>query len=250
MSTLSSASGLAAKTVGGDLSDTGGNFDNLVSGNGTTADEAIIVHALSGAVTAAVNSCGPSPDTRYAPAQEQALDALAALPGGDTSGLSSLIALITSTKTDLAQEKKLAALGPQGDGGGCTVAMQMTHAAQGIFQGDQGQFSQHLDAMSQSMSSTPQAVANVQADISNLERQGLTPPAGVAAAITTAEKAASQLKTSIDADIDTENSLVVEAYSMANSVAKTPSTSTANGTYSGSCLDNAPGQPAPLQHIG
>ena len=129
------------------------------------------------------------------------------------------------------------------------MAQQMAQIVQEISQGDQGQFSQDVDIAAQSISSTPQAVGNLGADVRNIEKRGLTPPAGVSASINTSEQAASQLTVSVNADIDTENSLVADAYSMADSIARYRSSSSSSGTYSGSCQASAPGQPGLLKHV-
>jgi hypothetical protein len=62
----------------------------------------------------------------------------------DTSSLQGLGADVRQADADLGQEKKLAALGPQGDGGGCTIALQTGEAAGRIGQGDGGNFRQDL----------------------------------------------------------------------------------------------------------
>lgn len=249
MTAFSSSSSVTARTVGADLSDTGGNFEDLISGDGTVTDEATLVHALSGAVAATVTTCGPSPSTRYAPAQEAALDDLGTLVAGYAGDLSPLAADIRQTKADLTREKHLAALGPQGNGGSCTVALQMGEAADEIWHGDQGNFSDDLEGLTGDISGTRQSIASVQSDLRQVESQELTPPAGAAAAIASAEQGISPAITAANHDINRENTLVSEADSLADSMAKIPSTSTANESYSGSCLGDGPGRPILLHHV-
>jgi len=52
-------------------------------------------------------------------------------------------------------------------------------------------------------------------------------------------------------DIDAENTLISRAFTLATAMAVIPSTSTSNGSYSGSCQGDGPGQASPflLQHI-
>lgn len=251
MTAFSSSLSVTATTIGDDLSDTGANFQNLISGDGTVTDEAAIVHALSGAVAATVSICGPSPVTRYAPAQETALDDLAEVGPQYAGDLGQLAADIKRTKGALARVEHLAAPGPQGNGGSCTVALQTGQAARTFAGGDEDDFSQDLgdEGLTGDISGTRQAIATLQADLSQLRNQGLTAPAGAAAAITSAEQGISPAIAAANHDITTENALVTDAYSVAESIAKIPSTSTANGSYSGSCRNDGPGQPILLRHL-
>ena len=96
MRILASSSGATARNVIADLSDSGQSFADLVSGDGTASDEAVIVHTLSRAIAATVRTCGPSPVTRYAPAQEAALDKMSGLRVSDTSSLQALGAALSA----------------------------------------------------------------------------------------------------------------------------------------------------------
>ena len=252
MTAFSSSPGLTARTVGDDLSDTGGDFEDLISGDGTVTDEATLVHTLSAAVAATERICGPSPATRYAPAQEAALDDLGTVGPQYAGDLGQLAADIKRTKGALALVEHLAAPGPQGNGGSCTVALQTGQAAQTYAGGDEDDFSQDLgdQGLTDDISGTRQAVASLQSDLGQIKDQGLTPPGGAAAAIAHAEQGIGPAITAANHDIVTENALVTDAYSVAESIAKIPSTSTANGSYSGSCRGDGPGRPVLLKHIG
>ena len=250
MNVLSSSSGSLATAVGDVLADTGADFDELTSGQGTISDEATIVHDLSGAVADTVRICGPSPLTRYAPAQEAALDDLGGVSGDFSGTLQSLAAEVSATRTSLQQEQRLNALGPQGDGGSCTVAEQMGQLAEQIGQGDAGQMDP--EDITGDLSATQQAIAQLQSDLSKIQAQGLTPPNGAAGAMARANASMAAAVATANHDIDEENSLVSQAFALANAMADIPSTSTANGSYSGSCAGDGPSDPGPflLQHIG
>jgi hypothetical protein len=247
MNSFGSSANPVASTVGDDLSDTGGDFEDLISGDGTVSDEAVIVHSFSAAVAATVALCGPDSFTRYAPAQEAAMDDLAGIDDDDySSDLNSLASIISQTRADLSREENLAALGPQGDGGSCTVAEQMGQAAQEIAQGDGGNFSQYLAGFTVFVTMTRQNLSRTQADLSTIASQRLTLPANANAAIATAEQAISQAIARANQLIDTENGLMSESFSLANSLAEIPSTSTANESYSGSCAGYGPGNVSPF----
>lgn len=246
MNTLSSSPRPVAKAVGEDLSDTGGDFEDLISGQGTVSDQAVIVRAFSNAVAAAVAACGPDSFTRYAPAQETALDDLVGIGDDYSSDLGSFASVISQTRADQAQEKHLAALGPQGDGGSCTVADQMGRAAQEIGQGDGGNFTQDLGVLTTSVALTQRYLSRLQADLSTIENQRLTPPATATAAMARAQQAIGQAIAIANKRIDTENALISKSFSLASAMAKIPSTSTSNGSYSGSCAGYGPGNVGPF----
>jgi hypothetical protein len=246
MSTRGSSSSPVARTVGDDLSDTGGDFEDLISGNGTVSDEAVIVHAFSNAVAATVALCGPDSFTRYAPAQEAAMDDLHGM-GVDYSGeLGSLASIIAQSRTGLNQEKHLSALGPQGNGGSCTIALQMGIAAHEIAQGSGSQFAQRLSSFTFTIALTQRGISKLQSDLRVTANQRLTPPANVTAAVAGAQQAISKAVVNANQLIDTENSLISESFFLANSMAKIPSISTTNGSYYGSCAGDGPGNVEPF----
>ena len=251
MKTYSSSTSALVATVGADLSDTGADFDDLISGEGTMADQAAIVHDLSSAVAAAVRICGPSPLTRYAPAQEAAIDDLGAVGTDYSSYSQSLTSDISQTNADLHQEERLNALGPEGHGGSCTVALQMGQAAQEIGQGDAGSFSQNLQDLTGDVSGTQQSVSSLQSDLGEIQAQGLVPPAGVPAAIANANQSINSAIATGNHDIDQQDALVSQAFALAEAMADIPSTSTSNGSFSGSCEGDGPGQVGPflIRHI-
>lgn len=257
MSELSrdSSVNLAVRTVGGDLSDTGADFDDLLSGDsGTTGDESdeiAIVHGLSSAVADAVKVCGPSPYTRYAPAQEQARDYIGL---SDPSGFSGtfgneigvLNGIVGQDKTSLANEEKDDALGPNGNGGDCTVSLQMNNFAEDIG-ADLDQFSERSRLFAEDISQENGFVQKLKAAVSTIRQQRLTVPAGAEQVIAEAETADSHAAASINSDIDAENSMAQEAYSMADAMAREPST-----LYSENDVLNCgsgPGQYMALSHI-
>jgi hypothetical protein len=224
-----------------DLDGAGQNYADLLSGSGSVSDEAVIVHALSAAVAAAVQACGPSPVTRYAPAQETALDDMTGLRVSDVGGPAALRADVSQAVEGLAQEKKLAALGPQGMGGGCTIAMQMGGGAEGMGQADG--FRQDLGVAEAGLLQSQQAIARVRSELAVISKQGLTSPPRAAEAITAARQRLRSALTAINDDISSENSAIAQAYTLANNMAKIPATPGRPGTYFGSCLGDAPGQP-------
>jgi hypothetical protein len=232
--------------VGDPLSDTGGSFQDLLSGQGRVSDEATIVHDLSAAVANAVNVCGPSPYTRYAPMQEQTLDDMGSMPTGAAPN-STLAGDIKDTRIQLNQEKALDALGPQGNGGGCTISLQMSEAAQMI--GANSGFEQDLAVAVATIQQTSESIDSLRKDISGLESSKLAVPADAQAAANSGQVVLSQDVADINQQIDRNNSLITRAYSMANTIAKIPATGTGTVNYSGSCEGNAPGKAPLTQHI-
>ncbi len=247
MSTLGSSSSPVARTVGDDLSDTGGDFEDLISGNGSVSDEAVIVHDFSDAVAATVALCGPDSFTRYAPAQQAVMDDLDGIRDDYSSDLGSLASVVTNTRTDLIQEQHISALGPQGNGGGCTVAVQITIAASEIAQGDGGSFTQDLSIFTTTVALTQRGISKLQADLGTIANQRLTAPGNATAAVASAQQGISNATVKVNQLIDTENSLISESFYLAKAMAKMPSTSTANGSYYSSCAGDGPGNVKPPQ---
>jgi len=240
---LSKASGSAVgQAVMPYLDGTSGAYEDLTSGAGTIADERTVVVALSKSVAAALRVCGPSSAVRYAPAQELAHDQMASLLGGagnynDPSAYdytnSDVKGYLSQMQGIIGQEKKLQALGPQGDGGSCTVSEQMINLLPEILGSESG-FEQDLEGLD--YSDVRHEAENLQAAIDRIASVGLTPPAGATIAVTKAEQVISADVTTTNDEIDTENALVDKGYAMANAMAAIPAPDTGiNGSYSGSC---------------
>ncbi len=257
--TLSKAPGSAVgRAVIPSLDGTSGAYEDLTGGTGTLADEETIVVALSKSVAAAVRVCGPSPAVRYAPAQELAHDQMASLLGGagnydDPSAYdytnSDVAGYLSQMRGIIGQEKKLQALGPQGDGGSCTVAEQMMNLLPEIAGSESG-FKQDLAVLDYGY--IRHEAENLQAAISRVLSEGLTPPAGATVAVTRANRAISADVTTTNEEINTENALADKGYAMANAMAAIPAPYTGiNGSYSGSCKPASwpLRPPPPIQNI-
>ncbi len=241
--TLSKASGSAVgAAVIPYLDGTSGAYENLTSGTGVLADEETVVVALSKSVIAALRVCGPSPAVRYAPAQELVHDQMASLLGGagrydDPSAYdytnTDVKGYLSQMRGIIEQEKKLQALGPQGDGGSCTVSEQMINLLPEI-PGSESGFRQDLAGLDYSY--IRHETENLHAAIGRVTSEKLAPPAGAAIAVSRAEQAISADVAITNEEIDTENSLAQKGYAMANAMAAIPAPDTGvNGSYSGSC---------------
>jgi hypothetical protein len=112
-----------------------------------------------------------------------------------------------------------------------------------------GDFSQD-DNVPSNIGEDRQDIADLQGDLQQLAGDGQPAPAGATAAITRSQRSIRHVLAAVNGDIEQLNADVAEAFSMANAMAKIPSTSTTNGSSSGTCRGNGPGKlPRPIKHI-
>jgi hypothetical protein len=240
------------------LDGTGGAYEELTGDTGTMADAETVVVGLSRSVAAALHACGPSSAVQYAPAQELAHDQMAGLLGGASNynersaynyTSSDVAGDLKQMKELTGQEVNLQALGPRGNGGGCTVAEQMVNLLNEVDQ-SQGGFEQDVEILD--YGSDRNETENLQATIDRIASQGLTPPPGAAVTVTRAQQAISAAIVTANNEIGTENTLTDKNYVITNAIAAIPAPDTGqNGSYSGSCK---PGSwplrpPSPIKHI-
>jgi hypothetical protein len=232
------APGSAAEAISIDLSDTGGNFEELASGSGTAADEAMIVRALSKAAADAFSICGPSPYTQYAPAQESALDDDVVVQADEGFVVGSLLSpSIATTSGDVKQEATLDALGPQGGDGDCTIPFKMDSFAQQAAEGENG-FEQNLRIISVGASEHETDITRLRSDIATIREERIASPEAAQQALQAATQALTQGIAVANTDIDTENDLIEQAFSTDDKMAKAPA-----------CVNAAVGKPSLLGHL-
>jgi hypothetical protein len=232
------ALGAGAAAISIDLSDTGGSFEALASGTSTVMDEAMIVRALSKAAADAFSDCGPSSYTQYAPAQERALDDDAAVEADEGFTVSGVLSpLVATTTAGVKQERALSALGPQGDNGDCTIPFKMDSFAGQAVEGEDG-FKQQLGIISVDASLDKTDIARLQGDIATITEERIAPPQAAQQALELATRAVTQGIAVANSDIDTENSLIEQAFSMDDKMAAAPA-----------CVNAAAGQPSLLLQI-
>jgi hypothetical protein len=233
---LDTASG-PGEAISVDLSDTGANFEALESGSGTVADEAQIVHGLSNAAADAFSACGPSPYTQYAPAQESALDDTADVAAVEGFTVGVLSPDITTTKSNVKQVVALSALGPQGADGDCAVPFKMDSFVQQAA-GAEDDFEHQLGIISVGASLDNRDIIRLQSDLATITEERISPPRTAQQSLVSATQALTQGIAVANADIDTENGLMVQAFSVDNKMAESPA-----------CVNAAAGKPPVLGHI-
>jgi hypothetical protein len=228
------------------LDGTSGAYEDLIGGNGSFTDEQTIVVALSNAVAAALRVCGPSPAVQYAPAQEVARDQMRSLPAGSYTYTGTTDPNVDQMQSTLGQEQQLQALGPQGDGGSCTIARQMYDAANEVLGSESG-LEQDISGDDFGSRADEQDAEALQVTISQITSQGLVPPSGSSEAVTAAEQRVSESVTWMNNQISEANTLADQAYAMANAMAAIPAPDTdQNGAYFGTCKPAGwPLQPPP-----
>lgn len=183
-----------------------------------------------------------STDAANARAEQDGQDALAVIQKFSlTADLTRLANDVKQTNTDLAAEKKAAAIGPNAPGEtDCyNLSDNVNYAAQGSVEYDAtGTFSYDLQTLSSDITAGRTAISTLQKDIAALQAASLSVPIGVDTAISSAESGITAAIESANGNVDQINTAVDSAYAVANA------------TATGDCASQAIGAaPAHLPHI-
>jgi hypothetical protein len=161
------------------------------------------------------------------------------IPANFNSILSGLSSAVTETSNDLSGENKDVGKGATNEAGTCVnLVANIDFDVTTIIGQDRQNVINEVNNLKTAIAGIRQDIANWQSDVQAIVNQGVPPPSGESAAISSAKSQIQMALGTANGEIDQVNSYVDQAYSMANAMA------------SGTCSGHGPGsEPGKIGHL-